>query len=511
MSSARRLRVILAAPGVTPAEVAALEDEGLEVLSLPETALALKRDVAALHPAVVLLHATLPHANAALVGGFARAGVAAILLVDRALRREDGLLAGPLPYPPAVLAQMERLGCVLVGSWPLVPGELGLLVEQAAEMGRVLAQTAPPGLARPVAGGTIAFSGNAGGSGKSQLAANVAALLGVLCERRVVLVDMDLINASLHDTLGLVVPAGKGLDALHTAASPLVRDAVRQATAGRPRLDTGQEDPLARAAAQEAVAGLDLTPYLLRYPRGTTGQAGLDVLAGVTSMAAADRVAGDMATLHTLLHLLRERYDDVVIDLGTDTTNAVHEGLAARADLLLVVTWPTPDSIERVAAHHTRLLRAIGLDPARCRLVVNHVPADASAMVPPLHILARLSEAGPLASAGIVAQDVDLVGRARLANPEQPLVPVLLPGRAAQRSRIVRGLEDLVEHIRPGALPRRNSSLDILAQRLAVWFRRDDTWPRLPHRFSAESKRSLSGDEGLGARVSVDRGREVAG
>jgi MinD-like ATPase involved in chromosome partitioning or flagellar assembly len=469
---------VLGVPGADAAAVARLEGEGLTVLSVAQTALALKRDVATLHPSVVLLQVHLPNANAALIDGFARSGVATILLVDRALRRDDDLLAGTSPYPPSVLAQQERLGCVLVGAWPPVPGELRLLAEQAAEVGPVLAHTAAPGLPRAATGGTIALSGNAGGAGKSQLAANLATLLGVLCERRVALMDMDLINASLHDTLGLVVPPGTGLDALHAAAVPPVREAVRRATAGRRGPATGQDDPVARAAAQEAVAALDPTPYLVRYPQATALGAGIDVLTGVTSMAAADRVAGDLDVLYALVHLLRSRYDDVVIDLGTDTTTIVHEGLAARADLLLVVTWPTPDAIERVARHHAHLVRATGLDPARCRLVINHVPADATAMVPALEILARLSEAGPISVGGLIAQDIDLVGRARLADPEQPLLPVLLSDRAARRSRFVRGVEDLVEHVRPGVLPRRETLLDRLARQLGgAWSARSGRPP----------------------------------
>jgi hypothetical protein len=136
-------------------------------------------------------------------------------------------------------------------------------------MGPLLVQVGVPGLPRTVTGGTIALTGNAGGAGKSQLAANLAATLGVLGERRVALVDLDLLNASLHDMLGLVVPRAAGLDALHVAAAPLVREAVRHATAGRTHPERGPEDPLARAAAQEAVAALDLTPYPVRYPHGS--------------------------------------------------------------------------------------------------------------------------------------------------------------------------------------------------------------------------------------------------
>jgi len=455
LGASRGPRVVLGVPIADAAATELAEREGLTVVATAATAVLLKRQVAAVRPDVTLLHAATPHADRELVSSFARAGIPTLLLVDAGLRRGDDVLAGS-PFPPYVLAQAERLGCVGVAAWPPIPGELLLRAEQAAEHAHLLARTGPLGSASSAAtGGTIALVGEAGGTGKTQLAANLAAYLGVLCERHVALVDLDLLCGALHDTLGFGAPAGRDLEALHTAASLRVTAAVAALDEARhpAAVATTEGDLLAlhRATALGVVRAIDLAPYLIPYPRGGTGLA-VDVLLGVTTPDAGERVAGDLLTLHALVDLLRERYDDVVLDLGTGGDLVWHEELAARADTILVVTGPLPDTLERVARGHARLMRTTGLAPERCRLVVNHAPADERALLPLHRIESRFRDAGAPALAGVVAHDGDLVGRARLADPDQPLLPVLLPDGAARRSRFTHGIEDTLRHVRPGLL-----------------------------------------------------------
>src|SRR5205823_2596322 len=102
-------RVVLGLPVADASASEAAERAGLTVVATAATAGLLKRQVAAVRPDVVLLHAALPHADPELVAAFARAGLPTLLLVDAGLRRGDDLIAGP-PYPPYVLAQQERLG-----------------------------------------------------------------------------------------------------------------------------------------------------------------------------------------------------------------------------------------------------------------------------------------------------------------------------------------------------------------------------------------------------------------
>lgn len=487
-------RVVLSVPGADAAATEAVERAGLTAVATAAQAGQLKRQVIALRPDVVLLHAALPHADQDLVASCARAGIPTLLLVDAALRRADDLLAGS-PYPPYVLAQAERLGCIGVAAWPPLPDELLLRVEQAAEHAHLLMQTGPLGSARSAAtGGTLALVGEAGGTGKTQLAADLAAYLGVVCERQVALVDLDLLHSSLHDTLGLVVPPGRDLEALHTAAARRIAEAVMRFDGEcQPTATDASPTALYRATALDAVRAFDLAPYLVPYPRREAGPA-VDVLLGVTTPEGGERVAGDLLALHALVDLVRERYDDVVLDLGTGGDLMWYEELAARADAVLVVTGPLPDTVERVARGHARVLHATGLAPERCRLVVNHAPADQRALLPLHRIVGRFQEAGGIAVAGVVTHDGDLVGRARLADPDQPLVPVLLPDGVARRSRFVRGIEDVVRHVRPGLLPEQRMGLAAGLSASVVAALRD-----LPARFSRAS--SLPG-----GTVSTDGG-----
>lgn len=452
-------RVVLGVPGADAASSEAVEREGLTVVATAATAGILKRQVAEVRPDVVLLHASLPHADCELVAAFARAGIPTILLVHAELRCTDDILVGP-PYPPYVLSRAERLGCLGVAAWPPVRDELLLRAEQAGEHAHLLVQTGPLGSARSAAtGGTIALVGDAGGTGKTQLASNLAAYLGVVCERHVALVDLDLLRASLHDALGLVFTPGCDLEALHATAASRVASAVATLDDGRfadtPRADLSA---LYRAAALDAVRHLDLAPYVIPYPCQENGQT-VDVLLGATTPDGSERVADDLLTLHALVDLLREQYDDVVLDLGAGGDFVWHEELASRADVVLVVTGPLPDTVERVARGHARLLHATGLVPERCRLVVNHAPVDERAMLPLHQITGRFHNAGGIAIAGVVAHDGELVGRSRLAGPDQALLPALLPDAVARRSRFVRGIEDVIHHLRPGLLPQRRAGL----------------------------------------------------
>lgn len=463
-------RVILAVPGSTADDARTLELAGLTVVALAADMGAVRSAVdaclqaAALPQVVVVLHARLPNVRGPYIVSLARAGVATVLLVDRSARLDEDLLTHDWPYPDYVMAQMERLGCVSVAAWPPVPGELPLCVTQAAEALRAGVTRGGGELLRAASGGgTIALTGGIGGSGKTTIACNLAALLAVVCERRVLLMDLDPINASVHRKLGLEVAPDRGLELLHAAASPLVRHAL----GGRGRMEAGRDDPVGHAAADEALASFDLGPYLVPYPATTPTGHRLDVLPGVLSPRAAARLAEDPETLHALVRLARSRYDDVILDLGTETATTLHEGLAARADRVLVVTWPMPDGVEMVAERHRALQRATHLPAERCQLVINHAPGSAAAMLPPLEIVTRVRAAGLLSSAGIVPHDGNLVGEARLAGEETPLLPVLRSDRAARTSAFVRSIEEIASHVRPGVLPQRAGGLEIaLAQML---------------------------------------------
>lgn len=508
------VRVVLALPRADAASAALAEEASLTVVATAATAVQLQRQASAVRPDVVLLHTALPHADAGLVAVLTGANIPVVLLVDAALRQGDDLLAGP-PYPPSVLARAERLGCLGVTAWPPLPDELLLRAEQAAAHAHLLAQLGPLGgheASSAATGGTIALLGEAGGSGKTLLAANLAAFLGVVCERRVALLDLDLLRASLHDTLGLLATPGHDLEALHAAAAPRVAEATARLDQER-RASAAAADlgALYRSAAVASLRALDLAPYVIAYPPNTTGPT-VDVILGVTTPEGGECVAGDLMTLHSLVDLLRERYDDVVLDLGTGGELEWHEELASRADTLLVVTGPLPDTVERVARGYVRLRRHTGLAPARCRIVVNHAPTDERALLPLHRIAGRFQEAGAPALAGVVAHDSDLVGRARLTDPDHALLPVLLAEEAARRSRFVRGIEEVVRHLRPGLLPERERGTLARVHAVAVTARaalRSRIW-RGDAQLDDQSHKPHTSETGIAERAGADGAVEGA-
>lgn len=479
------LRVLPGVPGSEMALVADLAAQGFAALPPALTARAVRGQVAELTsrpdepPLTVLLHHRLPGATAELVAALNRAGVPSILLVDPSTRLAHDLLGGGAQYPDYIMEQARRLGCLGVASWPPDPAELheAVALSQSPHLRATLwALARPEERQRAAGGGTIGFCGAAGGAGKTLLAANVAASLGLLAERRVALLDLDPYNPGLQGALGLDIPAGRGLDALHVAAAPLVREATVRMLGRRANDDgapahpvTAQERAAVHAAADDALDGVDIARYCVPYPAAPAVGRAVDVLPGVNDVSEADRIAGDTETLHALVRQFARRYDDVLLDLGTEATNVVQTEVAARADQLVFVTWPLPGSVTAVAAAYARLLAETGYPAARCRLVVNHAPANARAMVDPEDILRQMEPAGMLMLGAVIPYDGDLVGRARLEDPVYPLLPILLPDRAARGSMFVASIEELVTRLRPGLAGQRSGRGGLVTRLAAVF------------------------------------------
>jgi len=472
--------VILGVPGAELGPVEDLAGHGFVVAPPALTARAVRGQVAAVaadaaradgSPLTLLLHHRLPGATSELVASLNRVGVPSILLVDPASRGAHDLLSAGSRYPEYITEQARRLGCLGVASWPPDVEELheAVALAQSPRMRATLwALARPQERARAAGGGTIGFCGAANGSGKTLVAANVAAHLGLLAERRVALLDLDPYNAGLHHALGLRVPGGRGLEALHAAAAPLVREATRRMLGRATNEDgmaahpvTARERAAVHAAADDALDGFDLARYCVPYPSAPAAGRAIDALPGVVDVAEADRIAHDTETLHALVRQFARRYDDVLLDLGTEATNVVYTELAARADQLVFVTWPWPGSVTAVAAAYARLLAETGYPAARCRLVVNHAPADARAMIDPGEVMRLMEPAGMPTLGAVIPHDGDLVGRARLDDPAYPLLPVLLPDRAARKSMFVASIDELVIRLRPAvtAPPSRREGL----------------------------------------------------
>jgi len=438
---ATRPRLVLGLRGGEAEATALLADAGLEVVATARDGPTLQRAVEESQPDVVLLHSHVPDLTPLMPGHFRRvAGAATIVLVPASLRRDGGetglaRLSGQ-PYPLALLADAERVGCLGVASWPPDMAELTMLVGQAitlagasqAEEGR---RPDLPHAWAAGAGRVIAVRGSKGGVGKTEVALALALALGVRGGRRVLLVDMDLAGPTVARRLGLPREADRGMDALYPA--------LRGRAADPP---------------------LDLRPYLITYTLPSQGRAGtaggVDVLAGPEDPGMSERLSADGDALRTLLAAARAGYDDVLLDLGNlsaDVPNPAHMLLAARADRVLVVTDATPEAMEFTAAGQARLRNATGLDMARCALIVNRVTRGSALD------LTQLSErCGGAPVIGLLPEDRPVVERSRSRG-----LPWIL---SSEPSALRRALEAVAEELTPGLLTRSygGDMIDILGR-----------------------------------------------
>ncbi len=187
---------------------------------------------------------------------------------------------------------------------------------------------------------TVAFWAPSGGVGKTTLSVNVAVALGVIANKRTLLVDADMNKGDAHLLLDL----------------------------------EGVEKNIYALAKQLHAFGnltaLDVKRYLTPYR-----QSNLSVLIGIpqTWMASDPCLAGEQGIqfVKRLLELTGPAYDFVIFDLGQTYNHPVHLTVLQHADLIFLVVNSTVTSLY---AGHKALgaLRQAGLlEGDRLRVVVN--------------------------------------------------------------------------------------------------------------------------------------------
>jgi len=187
---------------------------------------------------------------------------------------------------------------------------------------------------------TVAFWAPSGGVGKTTLSANVAVALGVIGNKRTLLVDADMNKGDIHLLLDLA----------------------------------GEEKNIYALAKQLVTFGdmmaVDVKRFLTPYR-----QSNLLVLIGIpqTWMASEACLAGEQGTrlIKRLLEVSEPAYDFIVFDLGQTYNHPVHLTVLQQADLVFLVVNSTVTSLYAGRKALGTLRQAGLLDGDRLRVVVN--------------------------------------------------------------------------------------------------------------------------------------------
>lgn len=190
---------------------------------------------------------------------------------------------------------------------------------------------------------SVVIWANKGGVGKSTIAENVAALLGVVANRKTALVDLNMDGGSIHIDLGI----------------PPTKNVYSVASAYEFRGELKGGEVQTHMIPFQSQSNLWL---LLGLPKQSMG--------GQTCFK---REGGEQGKrfANALLDVLRETFDFVVIEIGQNLNDPVHLAAIRAADLVLVVVTPVQSAILRTREVLEDLFDKIQLDRTRFRLVVN--------------------------------------------------------------------------------------------------------------------------------------------
>ena len=241
-------------------------------------------------------------------------------------------------------------------------------------------------------GKVFAVTGTTGGVGATTLAVNLAVGLSEELDRKVILVDMDLVRGDVDHMLDL-----KPQNSLATVAQNL------------DRLDL-------------ALLARFLTPYSDR----------LHVLPAPVRQDRSDMITADM--MRRVLQLLRANFSHVVIDLGRVLSERHWATMEACDQVLIVTRRDVP------ALHHTARIRdewtRRGMDIAKAGLVLMNHPCDEPSL-----LSQQASDA--LATTFVCELAEDLRSATKARSEGKPLVEMF------PRSKLTRDIKDLCGLLSP--------------------------------------------------------------
>lgn len=199
-----------------------------------------------------------------------------------------------------------------------------------------------------------------GGVGKSTTAENLAAALGVLANRRTILIDANMAGGNTHIHFGFSEQhIAKNIAALAR------RYQMNLATAGF-RNHSGNVGML---AAQSVLSPAEVQGHLTPFKNN------LSVLIGIPKqfMGGDEYFQGDLGRgfTHELLAVASAMADFVVVDLGQDTNAAVHLQTLRDANYVFVIVNPDAASVRATGEVLDTLFSHVQLDKKKFRLVTN--------------------------------------------------------------------------------------------------------------------------------------------
>lgn len=250
-----------------------------------------------------------------------------------------------------------------------------------------------------------------GGAGKTTMSCNVAALLGVVAQRKTLLLDANMNGG--HVDLHMGVETDTTLASLaylfHTRGELLPRQIQEHAVPWRPG------------------TSLDILPGIQRVE-----QAGDDPLRGQQGQT----------FVEALLTVAGRMYDFIVVDIGSSVNSPVHRTVLALADGVIVVATPDRAALMDTKTTLETLEQVMGLERSRYTLVVNMWTDQAGLKRGDITRFVGLSEAGLV--------PYESTGRMYLAvNKGEPFVLMNLRNGDPEVQQVVEAMAGVAARVYP--------------------------------------------------------------
>jgi pilus assembly protein CpaE len=338
-------------------ERALAEIPEMQIIAGPTTASGVFNDATEMEADIVLLSPTLPGFRSELVSEllhYDERPIACIGLLPPLESRTDELLTlgmkGHVSLPLDD-AQLRRL-------LELIPEAVTQARAERANSSYVALDTptlytlAEAGWRRMV----IALWGTGGGVGKTSLAINLAASLGVIGQRDTLLMDLDMTRGAIAPRLGLSTENN-----IYGLINTVLLDYLRTRNASCP--------------PQTLQTKVQLWNTKLASK--------LRCLSGIASMEVAGRAEfredphRTQVLTRAIIDTARKLYDFVIIDLGPDVNNDVHLAALDAADLVLTVSRPDVADMHSTGQTVPQLKQTFGEDIGKFELVINQWSTEA--------------------------------------------------------------------------------------------------------------------------------------